>query len=72
VSPLSLFRLSGLALMLAAAMFVIAELLAFSIFVEQGAAYDLKQIAQTGAFVFQSLLTLFAGALLYRSGLLVA
>jgi hypothetical protein len=64
VSPSSLFRLSGLALVLAAAMFVIAEMLAFSIFVEQGVAYDLKQIAQTGAFLVQSLLTVFAGMLL--------
>jgi hypothetical protein len=64
VSPSSLLRLSGLALVMAAAMFVIAEMLAFAIFVEAGAAYDLKQIAQTGAFFLQSLLTLFAGALL--------
>ncbi len=59
-----LFRKSGLALMLAATMFVVAELLAFAIFVQQGAEYDLKQIARTGTFFLQSLLTLFAGALL--------
>jgi hypothetical protein len=59
-----LFRLSGLALMLAATMFVVAELLAFAILVQQGSEYDLQQIARTGAFILQSLLTLFAGALL--------
>jgi hypothetical protein len=64
VSSPSLLRLSGLALVVAAAMFAIAEMLAFTIFVKAGAAYDLKQIAQTGTFFVQSLLTLFAGALL--------
>jgi hypothetical protein len=64
VSPSSLLRLSGLALVLAAALFVIAEMIAFAIFVKAGAAYDLKLIAQSGAFFLQSLLTLFAGALL--------
>jgi hypothetical protein len=49
---------------MAAVMFVIAEMLAFAIFVEAEAEYDLKQIAQTGTFFVQSLLTLIAGALL--------
>jgi hypothetical protein len=64
VSASGLLRLSGLALVMAAVMFVIAEMLAFAIFVKAGAAYDLKQIAQTGTFFLQSILTLFAGALL--------
>jgi hypothetical protein len=64
VSPSSLLRLSGLALVLAAAMFAIAEMLAFTIFVKAGAAYDLKQVAQTGTFFVQSLLTFVAGGLL--------
>lgn len=65
--PSSLFRMSGLALTLAAAMFVVAELLAFSIFLAQGEAYDLKRFATTDAFLLQSLLTLFAGILLLGS-----
>jgi hypothetical protein len=64
MTPSSLFRLCGLALVLAAMMLAVAELLAFAIFAQQGADYDLAQIAQTNAFFFQSLLTLFAGALL--------
>jgi hypothetical protein len=64
VSSSSLLRLSGLALVLAAAMFAIAEVIAFSIFVKAGGAYDLTKIAQTGAFFLQSVLTLLAGALL--------
>jgi len=53
-----------LALVLAATMLAIAEVLAFYIFAQQGADYDLEQIARTSAFFLQSLLTLFAGALL--------
>ena len=64
MSPSSLLRLSGLALVLAAALFAIADMLAFAIFVDHGEEYDLKQIAQTSTFFLQSLLTLFAGALL--------
>lgn len=56
-------RMSGLALMLAAAMFVVAELLAFSIFIAQGEAYDLRRFATTDAFLLQSVLALFAGIL---------
>lgn len=59
-----LYRLSGLALALVAAVFSIAELIAFSIFVTYGAEYDLSEVARTGAFVIQSLLTLFSGMLL--------
>jgi hypothetical protein len=64
VLPRSLLRLSGSALVVAAAMFIVADMLAFAIFVEAGADYDLKQIAQTDTFFLQSLLTLLAGALL--------
>jgi hypothetical protein len=64
MTPSRLFRLSGLALVLAAVLFVTAELLAFSLIVEQGEAYDFRQIATTGTFFLQSFLTLFAGALL--------
>jgi hypothetical protein len=45
-------------------MFAIAEMLAFTIIVKAGAAYDLKQVAQTGTFFVQSLLTFVAGGLL--------
>ncbi len=64
MTPRSLYRLGGLALVLAALMLVVAEILAFSIFVQHGAEYDLGQIAQTGTFILQSFLTLLAGALL--------
>ena len=60
----SLFRLSGIALVLAAALFAVAEVISFYIFAEQGGDYDLREIALTGAFFFQSLLTLGAGTLL--------
>lgn len=45
-------------------MFVVADVLAFSIFLAQGEAYDLKRFATTDVFVLQSFLTLFAGILL--------
>jgi hypothetical protein len=64
MSPSSLFKMSGLALVLESTKFVVAELLAFSIFLSQGEAYDLRQIATTDAFLLQSLLTLIAGTLL--------
>ena len=64
MTPRSLYRLSGLALVMAALIFVVAEILAFTIFVQYGAEYDLEQIAQTGTFIFQSFLTLLAGTLL--------
>jgi len=60
----SLFRLSGSALVLAAALFTVAEVISFYIFADQGEAYDLREIALTGAYFLQSLLTLFAGTLL--------
>src|SRR5829696_3956626 len=60
----SLFRLSGSALVMAAALFTVAEVISFYIFADQGEAYDLREIALTSAFFLQSLLTLFAGALL--------
>jgi hypothetical protein len=59
-----LFRLSGTALVLAAALFAVAEVISFYILVEQGGDYDPREIALTGAFFLQSLLTLFAGTLL--------
>jgi hypothetical protein len=63
VTPSGLFRLSGLALVLAASMLAVAEVLAFAIFAQQEEDYNLQQIARTSTF-FQFLLTLFAGALL--------
>src|SRR3712207_8420454 len=60
----SLFRLSGIALVLAAALFAVAEVISFYIFADHGEAYDLREIALTDSFLLQSLLTLFAGALL--------
>ena len=59
-----LLRCSGLALVLAAVLFVAAEILAFFLIVEQGDSYDFRRIATTGTFFLQSFLTLFAGALL--------
>ncbi len=59
-----LFRLSGYALVLAASLFALAEVISFYIFTEWGEAYDLGEIAQTGTFFIQSLLTLLAGTLL--------
>ena len=64
VTPSGLFRLNGFALVLAAAVFAVAEVIAFSIFAAQGKGYDLAEVATGGAFFLQSLLTLFAGTLL--------
>jgi hypothetical protein len=64
MSPSNLFRISGLALVLAAAMFVVAEILAFSIFLREEDATDLRSFATSNAFIIQSLLTLFAGTFL--------
>jgi uncharacterized membrane protein (DUF485 family) len=60
----SLYRLSSSALVLAAALFAVAEVISFYIFANQGEAYDLREIAQTEAFFIQSVLTLLAGTLL--------
>ena len=59
-----LFRLNGFALVLAAVVFAVAEVISFSIFAAQGGSYDLAEVAASGAFFLQSLLTLFAGTLL--------
>jgi hypothetical protein len=64
MSPSTLLRISGLALVLAAAMFVVAEMLAFSIFLREGDGYDLRSFATSNTFILQSLLTLLAGTLL--------
>ncbi len=64
MSTSNLLRISGLALMLAAAMFVVAEMLAFSIFLREEDASDLRSFATSNTFILQSLLTLFAGILL--------
>jgi hypothetical protein len=53
-----------LALVLAALLLAVAEVLVLAIFVRQGAEYELGQIARTGTFLLQSLLTLLAGTLL--------
>jgi uncharacterized membrane protein (DUF485 family) len=58
-----LFRLNGFALVLAAVVFAVAEVIAFSIFA-RGGDYDLAEVAASGAFFLQSFLTLFAGTLL--------
>src|SRR3712207_9450714 len=42
----------------------VAEVISFYIFADHGEAYDLREIALTDSFLLQSLLTLFAGALL--------
>src|ERR671917_1366311 len=59
-----LLRLSGVALVLVAAVFAVAEVISFAIFAAQGEDYDLAEVAAGGAFFVQSLLTLFAGTLL--------
>jgi hypothetical protein len=64
MSPSTLLRISGLALVLAAAMFVVAEMLAFSIFLREADGYDLRSFATSNTFILQSLLTLLAGTLL--------
>ncbi|HSK83226.1 MAG TPA: hypothetical protein VK902_07435 [Rubrobacter sp.] len=65
MTPASLYRLSGLALVLASALFAVAEVISFSLFTVQGGEeYDLTEIAQTGTFMLQSFLTLLAGTLL--------
>ncbi len=63
MTPSGLFRLNGFALVLAAAVFAVAEVISFSIFA-QGGDYDLAEVAKSGAFFLQSLLTLLAGTLL--------
>ena len=55
--------MNGFALVLAAFVFAIAEVISFSIFA-QGGDYDLAEVARSGAFFLQSILTLFAGTLL--------
>ncbi len=63
MTPSGLFRLNGFALVLAAVVFAVAEVISFSIFA-RGGDYDLAEVATSGAFFIQSLLTLFAGTLL--------
>jgi uncharacterized membrane protein len=63
VSPLNLFRMSGLALVLAGAMFVVAELISLSV-LAQADADDLRQIAGTNSFFLQSFTTLVSGIFL--------
>ena len=64
MTPSGLSRLSGFSLVLAAALFAIAEVTSFAIFAAQGEDYDLAEVATGGAFFVQSLLTLLAGTLL--------
>ena len=63
MTPSGLFRLNGFALVLAAAAFAIAEVIAFAIFAAEG-DYDFAEVARSGAFFLQSFLTLLAGTLL--------
>jgi hypothetical protein len=63
VSPPNLFRMSGLALVLAGAMFVVAELISLSV-LAQGDVDDLRQIAGTNSFFLQSFSTLVGGIFL--------
>ena len=64
MTPTGLLRLGGFALVLAAAIFAVAEVISFAIFAAQGEDYDLAEVATGGAFFVQSLLTLLAGTLL--------
>jgi uncharacterized membrane protein len=63
VSPPNLFRMSGLALVLAGAMFVVAELISLSV-LAQGDVDDLRRIAGTNSFFLQSFSTLVSGIFL--------
>lgn len=63
MSPPNLFRMSGLALVLAGAMFVVAELISLSV-LAQGDVDDLRQIAGTNSFFLQSFSTLVGGIFL--------
>jgi uncharacterized membrane protein len=63
VSPPNLFRMSGLALVLAGAMFVVAELISLSV-LAQADVDDLRQIAGTNSFFLQSVTTLVSGIFL--------
>jgi hypothetical protein len=63
VSPPNLFRMSGLALVLAGAMFVVAELISLSV-LAQADVDDLRQIAGTNSFFLQSFTTLVSGIFL--------
>ncbi len=64
MTPSGLFRLNGFALVLAAVVFAVAEVISVFILAAQGEDYDLGEVAASGAFFVQSLLTLFAGTLL--------
>jgi hypothetical protein len=64
MTPSGLFRASAGALVLAAVVFGVAELISLSIFADQGGDYNLGEIARSGSFFLQSLLTLLAGTLL--------
>jgi hypothetical protein len=63
VSPPNLFRMSGLALVLAGAMFVVAELISLSV-LAQGDVDDLRRIAGTNSFFLQAFSTLVSGIFL--------
>jgi hypothetical protein len=63
VSIPNLFRMSGLALVLAGAMFVVAELISLSV-LAQGDVDDMRQIAGTNSFFLQSFSTLVGGIFL--------
>ena len=64
MTPSGLFRTSAGALVLSAIAFAIAELVSLSIFADQGGDYDFGEVARSGVFFLQSLLTLLAGTLL--------
>jgi hypothetical protein len=63
VSPPNLFRMSGLALVLAGAIFVVAELISLSV-LARGDVDDLRRIAGTNSFFLQSFSTLVGGIFL--------
>src|SRR3712207_9334907 len=63
MSPPNLLRMSGLALVVAGAMFVFAELISLSV-LAQGDVDKLRQIAATSSFFIQSCSTLVGGIFL--------
>jgi hypothetical protein len=63
MSPPNLLRMSGLALVVAGAMFVFAELISLSV-LAQGDVDELRQIAATNSFFLQSCSTLVGGIFL--------
>ncbi|MDP8944965.1 MAG: hypothetical protein M3N03_03395, partial [Actinomycetota bacterium] len=62
MSSQNLFRMSGLALVLAGALFMVAGLISLSV-LAQGEVDEMRRIARTDSFFLQSFATLVGGIL---------